>query len=139
MTREDRLIEIADYVQYLDTLYDTIRARLRPDGVTVHVLGFSQGTATATRWLTRGKARADRLILWGAPLPADLDPALDAGRLRQLEIVLVAGTRDEYLTPKVLAGEETRLGQIGARYRVVRFDGGHAIDAPTLSRLAAGT
>ncbi len=136
MTREDRLTEITDYVQYLDRLYRTIFGRVKREAVTVHVLGFSQGTATATRWLTRGDAHADRLILWGAPLPVDLDPALDAGRLRQIELVLVAGEEDEYLTPKVLAKEENRLKEMGVRFRVVRFGGGHALDATVLQELA---
>jgi predicted esterase len=135
MTREDRLHEIADYVQYLDRLYQWVFERVRREAVTVHVLGFSQGTASATRWLTRGEAHADRLILWGAPLPADLDPALDAGRLRHLEVVLVAGSQDEYLTAKVILGEERRLTEMGVRHRVLRFEGTHTLDAGALREL----
>ena len=134
MTREDRQADIADYVQYLDLLYDDLLER-SGGKISVHVLGFSQGTATATRWLARGRARADRLILWGAPMPSDLEPA-DFEKLRSVEIVLVAGSQDQYLTPKVLAADEARLTQAGARFRTVRYDGGHALDATTLKQLA---
>ena len=43
MTREDRESDIADYVDYLDTLYAEIFSRLRREDVSVTVLGFSQG------------------------------------------------------------------------------------------------
>ena len=138
MTREDRLSEITDYVRYLDQLHATIFSRLPGTGVRVTVLGFSQGAPTATRWLTRGDAVADRLILWGAPMPADLDPALDGARLRRSEVVLVAGDRDDYITPKVIAAEETRLATMNVRFRTLRYPGGHAIDPGTLQELAKG-
>ena len=136
MTRDDRLTDIADYVAYLDTLYDSIFTAISRERVTVHALGFSQGTATATRWLVTGRSRADRLILWGAPLPADLDLKGDGRRLRDLDLTLVAGERDQFLTPKVLSGDETRLKDAGIPYRLVRFAGGHEIDGGTLRRLA---
>src|SRR6059036_4311653 len=47
MTREDRLAEIADYVQYLDAVYATVRTGRERSRARVTVLGFSQGTATA--------------------------------------------------------------------------------------------
>src|SRR6185295_15099712 len=105
--------------------------RLGP-GTSVHVLGFSQGASTASRWLTRGEAKADRLILWGAPMASDLDPALDAGKLRKLEVVLVAGDADDYVSPKVIAAEKARLEQMGVRHAVRSYHGGHAIDEGTL-------
>jgi predicted esterase len=137
MTREDRLSEIADYIQYLERLHQTIASGVpRPHSLTV--LGFSQGTAAATRWLTRGVAKARRLVIWGAPMPNDLDPAVDGRRLREIpEIVLVAGDQDMYLTPKVISGEEARLTTMGARYRVIKFSGGHNLDPHVLKALAA--
>jgi len=134
MTRDDRGHEISDYVHYLDQLYHTVCGELGSK-VSTHVLGFSQGTATATRWVTQGHVPASRLIIWGAPLPSDLDMVLNGERLRSMEIVLVAGDRDEFYTPKVLKADEGRLEGIGARFRVIRYAGGHALDADTLRKL----
>ncbi len=75
MTREDRLAEIEDYLQYLDAVYADIFGLLDRTRVTVHALGFSQGASTVSRWAAMGKARVDRLILWGGELPPDLDLA----------------------------------------------------------------
>lgn len=137
MTREDRLTEITDYVQFLDRLYQLVAPQL-PGRRRTHVLGFSQGASTATRWLTRGTTTANRLVLWGAPMPADLDPALDASRLRALEVVYVAGDRDEYLTEKVLASEAKRLTEMNVRFTTTKFAGGHVLDDRVLSDLAGG-
>jgi predicted esterase len=135
MTREDRLTDIADYVRYLDTLHaEVLRGRARTGRVVV--LGFSQGTATAARWLTQGTARADRLILYGGEVPPDLD--LDAARARwtHTTLSLIVGSRDSYITPKVLARDEERLRAHGIAYQVDRFEGGHEVLPEVLKRIA---
>ncbi|MGH7701225.1 MAG: alpha/beta hydrolase [Gemmatimonadales bacterium] len=138
MTREDRLAEIADYVRYLDAVSDAV-LRDAPRDRRVHVLGFSQGTATAARWMVQGALRAERLILWGGEVPPDLGLEREAvrDRLRALALTIVAGSRDEYITPKVLARDTARLDEAAIPYRVVPFDGGHAIDERVLRDLAA--
>lgn len=135
MTREDRLSEIDDYIRYLDTLYDEV---MRGAGVAarVAVLGFSQGTATAARWLAQGKARADRLILWGGEVPPDLDLAAAHDHWQKTDVTLVVGSEDPFITSKVLARDEQRLREHGVSFRVVRFDGGHEIRPDVLERIA---
>lgn len=136
MTREDRLTDIADYVRYLDALHgDVLRGRGTTGGVSV--LGFSQGTATAARWLALGSARADRLILYGGEVPPDLDLAAARERWERTEVTLVAGSHDSYITPKILARDEERLRSHGIEYRVERFDGGHEVLPEVLVRLTA--
>src|SRR5687768_8410747 len=73
MTREDRLREIEDYVGYLDTLADTVFARIDRTSVHLTALGFSQGVATVARWVVQGRTRPDHLILWASPLPPEID------------------------------------------------------------------
>lgn len=135
MTREDRLTEIADYVRYLDTLsVEVLREHGGSGGVCV--LGFSQGTATAARWLAQGTARADRLILYGGEVPPDLDLAAARARWERTALTLVAGSEDLYITPKVLARDEARLREHGIVHRVERFEGGHEIRADVLQRIS---
>lgn len=136
MTREDRLAEIEDYVAHLNDVYRAVLGSVDPAGVRVVALGFSQGVATACRWIARGLVRADRLILWAGAPPPDLDLAATAPVLRRLDMALVAGTRDEWATDAAVAEQEARLKQHGIPYRVVRFDGGHHLDATVLASLA---
>jgi predicted esterase len=63
MTREDRESEIADYVEYLDAVADEVTGGALAPGVRLDVIGFSQGAATATRWIAHGTVPATRLIL----------------------------------------------------------------------------
>ena len=135
MTRDDRLAEIADYVRYLDAVYAMVGAGIAR---RVTVLGFSQGTATAARWLTQGAAQAHRLILWGGEVPPDLDLAAARERWSGTELTLVAGRTDQFITPKVLARDESRLREHGIAYRVERFEGGHEIVPEVLQRMVEG-
>src|SRR5881628_153311 len=57
MTREDRLHEIDDYVRYLDALYREVLGRVEGPAARVTALGFSQGTATVSRWAALGQSR----------------------------------------------------------------------------------
>jgi predicted esterase len=136
MTREDRLTEIDDYVHYLDVVFAEVTRERRPSG-GIAVLGFSQGTATAARWLVRGRARADRLILWGGEVPPDLDLGQAREQWAHTTVLLVAGSEDRFITPKVLARDEQRLTQAGIAYRVERFAGGHEIQGQVLERITA--
>jgi len=135
MTREDRLSEIDDYVRYLDALHAEVFARVERASVTLHLFGYSQGTATACRWAARGAARVDRLILWAGEVPPDLDLAGAAERFRRLRLLFVLGRKDEYITPKIVAREEERLRSHGIPFEVKWFEGGHEIDAELLKEL----
>ncbi|SHK86922.1 alpha/beta hydrolase [Rhodothermus profundi] len=131
MTREDRLAEIADYVAYLDALYNHLQMHL-PGSPTLHVLGFSQGAATACRWLALGRARAQRLILWAGDVPEDLPH--EAGR-RLPPPELVWGTHDPLLDAARQQQLLQRLQRLGLRPTVYRFNGGHRIHRPLLRQL----
>lgn len=134
MTQEDRESEIADYVDFLDA----VREEAAADGARLTVLGFSQGATTAVRWLTRGRARAERLIIWAGQLPHDADlPALRE-RLGTGGVVLVEGTADEY-EPWIREGRNAkRLREAAIPHRAITFAGGHRLDATTLAQLAQG-
>lgn len=136
MTREDRDSEIADYVEYLETLYDEVIANGSESAATINVVGFSQGAATASRWLMHGHARIDRLILWGGVLPPDAD--LQHGKaFRGVPLTFVAGNRDQYIDTDLLAQEKARLDAVGIPYDFIPFDGGHVISRSVFPSLRA--
>lgn len=136
MTRADRDAEIADYVAYLDDLYDEIFTRARRSEVSVTVVGFSQGGATANRWLTRGRARADRLIMWGALLASDADLNQAATFFRDVKLTIVYGKRDQFADNGMISNYEKLLRDKDVPYELVKFDGGHRMDRATLAELA---
>jgi len=138
MTREDRLAEIEDYVGYLDALHDAVFQRVDRRAATLTALGFSQGAATASRWVAYGRSKVERLVLWGGLPPPDLDLAAARARLSQLSLVLVAGRRDRFLDEHMLSEQVAALEGAGLAPRIVRYPGGHGLSDKVLADLARG-
>ena len=134
MTREDRLSEIEDYVRYLDAVFDVACRPVDRGGAKLTVFGFSQGTATASRWAMRSKPRVDRLILWAGLLPPDVEPGAHRRALNAVDLTLVVGDHDDPVVAG-LADQRAALDAAGVRYRVVTFAGDHRIDTDTLRLL----
>ncbi|HSM37639.1 MAG TPA: hypothetical protein VK837_14655 [Longimicrobiales bacterium] len=132
MTREDREAEIGDYVAYLDAL----AARVAPaQGAPVTAFGFSQGAATASRWAAYGETEIDRLILWGG-LPAhDLDFSAAGPRLAHVDILIARGAADPYLGPEAVGRALETMHEAGVPARSWTYEGGHKVDAESLSAL----
>jgi predicted esterase len=131
MTKEDREHEIDDYIAYLDALAVDVTAVARE---RVVALGFSQGAATVSRWAARGTTHIDHVILWGSGLP----PELEAGPqlLRNASLTIAVGTSDEAVSAEGIARQEARLRAGGMAYDLVRYDGGHRIEAEPLTEIA---
>lgn len=136
MTREGRDAEIADYVAYLELLTQEVRHPLGGAAPRIIVLGFSQGTATVSRWLAASAMRADQLVLWSGGIPPELGLAAWSARLQGAEITLVSGEKDEMVTPAAIAADAERLSLAGVAYTLQRHAGGHSIDASALEHLA---
>lgn len=137
MTREDRELEIQDYVRYLDALHDHVFSSIERSSARLCVLGFSQGAATACRWLCLGKSAIDRLVLWGGFWPGDVDLAAGRERLGRVRLDLVVGDADEFVPPSRVAEEEKRLTDAGIRYELSRFEGRHYLNRHLLRELKA--
>jgi predicted esterase len=136
MTSEDRESEIADYVAYLDDVRTEIFSRVNRADVSFRALGFSQGTATVARWIAKGKAEPDQVILWAGGLPPELTQSEVARLSRRSPLLFVIPKRDEYISRAKVAAELMRVKSLDVRHDVIEFDGGHDIDVPTLEAIA---
>ena len=137
MTKEDRETEIADYIGYLDALHDQVRHHLGSAPRSVWILGFSQGAATATRWVVRGKVRDDELILWGGALPNEVDPAAPPPTLRTTPVSLVVGEADRMVDRSLLDTQMAGLRSLNPSHRLVAHPGGHRIDPEVLLQVVS--
>jgi len=130
MTRQDRENEIADYVDYLDAVWREVGGASR-----VTVLGFSQGVATAARWIAMGKSRIDRFVAWAGQIPPDVDPS--AFTKLSEGVTIVTGSTDEFSSWIAEGDDKGRLEAVGIKPEMLTFDGGHRMDRLTLDAIAA--
>ncbi len=142
LTREDREVEIADIVSYLDTLYERILAELTVHGVRrgqvrVHALGFSQGGPAVCRWAARGSAVVDQLVPWAHAIPQDVNLRALCERRPGLIIDVVYGTRDRFIGKDAIGEQRAVLDSSGVPYRMRSFTGGHSLNLLTLRQLMA--
>ncbi|TGD80606.1 alpha/beta hydrolase [Hymenobacter wooponensis] len=135
MTREDRLTEIDDYVGYLNQLAEAVLSEASPL-VQVTVLGFSQGAATVSRWLSRAHFRPVHLILWAGAFPPDMDFTVATHLLHKLPVTLVCGDEDEFIKPEHVEQQRDFLRKLGVEPQVLSFAGKHTLSAPVLRGLA---
>ncbi len=136
MTREDRLAEINDQVAYLDGVLARVTAELATPP-SIHLLGFSQGAATAARWVAFGAVRPSSMTLWGGILPEDLDLAVLRERLAGAPLTFVVGDADELRSEELMEAQRSRVREAGLAARIVGYAGGHHLSPDVLRTLAA--
>jgi predicted esterase len=135
MTRNDRENEIKDYLNFLNNVYNQeIPKIFRPD-LKISILGFSQGTATAARWIMQNKFKADKLILWGGGLPGDIDIKKARITFATTSLIIVVGENDEFVTVDKLSGEIEFLDENKIHYTLKRYPGRHEPDKELLAEL----
>ncbi|WP_216688589.1 alpha/beta hydrolase [Hymenobacter siberiensis] len=135
MTRDDRLHEINDHIGFLNQLAERVLAEC-PPYVQVTVLGFSQGTATVSRWLTQARFRPAHLVLWAGSFPDDIDATVAQSLLHALKLTIVIGSDDEYITLTQAEQQFQYLEQFAALTHLVTFPGKHELNRAILKKLA---
>ena len=134
MTKEDRETDIRNYCQYLDEVLKSVLQEIGPHA-SITVLGFSQGAATAARWIASTAMSVERFILWGGGLPKDLNVTNFNRALAHSKNYIVYGRNDSFITEEALKEQALLFQAIGLRYETVVFEGGHEIDEAVLEKL----
>jgi predicted esterase len=134
MTKEEREIDIEDYCNYLDVIYETFISPLEGN-VIINAFGFSQGGATICRWAAHTKYKIDNLIVWGSVIPPDMKWEEYLMKLRHLNWIYVSASDDEFLTPEQQKEQLDILRSKGIEAEVVHYDGIHEVEPDTLNLL----
>lgn len=135
MTRENRLMDIENYVNYLDGIYQAEVQSPNLD-IPVTILGFSQGAATATRWILNEKIHFDQFILWAGIFPTDMNFDKGHSLLVDKKIVTVFGNEDPFITPPRVKELNDLIDKIGIKPEKMSFNGKHEMNDELLLRLA---
>lgn len=131
MTKEQRETDIKDYINYLNAVFESFSDVIAEKTI---VLGFSQGAATACRWLNNSNLKFDVLVLWAGVYPPDLNLS---GRLfkQQIKTYMLVGDRDEYIDEERLAKHKEQITELGLKPEIMRFVGPHKIENEALKQL----
>ncbi|MFM7006309.1 MAG: alpha/beta hydrolase [Flavobacteriales bacterium] len=125
MTKEWRYQDIADNNAYLQQLIEKIQAA--HPLATLHLLGFSQGGATAARLFQRYPSCFKQLILWASVFPPDIEKN-DFPISKKLAFVL--GKQDPYFVSEKQQNIMNEYRELG--FDCYSFVGGHDIETTTL-------
>ncbi|GAB3984935.1 esterase [Spirosoma terrae] len=138
-TREDRANEVNDFITYLNSLYTHILAQVPSASLPVTLFGFSQGAATACRWLNDGHIQISRLLLWAGYFPDGLNELINPAKLADIDVHYVYGDKDEYLIQ--LENQDEYIGKLMLdvpTLTITTFAGTHRVEPSVLSKLIKG-
>lgn len=133
MTSENRLADIDNYIQFLNTVYNT-ELKTYPN-VPVTLLGFSQGAATVSRWALNNSIAFNDLVLWAGIFPNDMDFEKGKELLKHKKVYQVYGNKDPFLTEARVEEMKSLSEKIGVTSPPLIFDGGHELHEETLLKL----
>ncbi|MGW8123043.1 alpha/beta hydrolase [Roseivirga echinicomitans] len=135
MTKEDRQADIDNYLTYLTSVFNSVKAQLNSK-VKINLLGFSQGAATISRLATQTDVEFDKLLLWAGIFPPDLPPLESVERLSNKKLYWVYGTEDPYLSTGVMEEQEALANRLKIKPTVKTFVGGHELSDTVLLEIA---
>jgi len=134
MTSHEREIAITNNHQYLNTLLESLleKYQSRPK---IKVLGFSQGAATATRWVGQLSFPIHTLVLWGGGFAHDLSVKEMGQKLKETETHIANGSSDGFMTPEVLKKQEALIQNLNVAVKKHTYPGGHELYFPLLGEI----
>lgn len=135
MTRENREMDIRNYIHYLQRIHDLELGHAQ--NLSVSILGFSQGGATATRWALSGRPRFEKFILWAGVFPPDMDFESGKETLKNKKVITVYGDQDPFVTAERMKEMERLSAKIEVVPEKISFHGKHEIQESTLLSLMA--
>ncbi len=140
MTRESRETDIEDAISWLESVYHDViesnRKSVQPP--IVGVLAFSQGVATAMRWIANGGVKPRTFVVWAGGLASDVQEDRMTEGLRDTQVWLIAGDRDRFASLDMRATVLETLRGYDVDTQEVMFSGDHHLDAGVLTMLLNG-
>lgn len=130
MTKEARELDIAENTVALDRLHLKLQTELNPEQVIV--LGFSQGGATAARWIANGHIQPDSFISWASVFPPDVALPTDGFGPKNMQRHFALGMNDPYFKNEA---ETACQSYVDLGFTIHRFEGVHDLDINLFTQL----
>ena len=135
MTKDERQDDIKENIKYLNSLMDQIIKDIGHNRFKINVLGFSQGGATACRWLFKSKLKFENLIMWAGDIPKDTLTEDNRLKWNDMNTHLVMGKKDELINEEMKAKFLKLVTDYKLDYKLTLYDGDHRIYPDVLMEL----
>ncbi|MDX1700204.1 MAG: hypothetical protein R3250_06265 [Melioribacteraceae bacterium] len=135
MTKEARDDDIADNLIFINSVFERIISEKDRSRLKIHVLGFSQGTHTAVRWLASKRIPVVNLILWSGAFPHDINYADNSEYWSNIRTKIVLGSDDKMINQEMLRSELDFLKGKNLDIELINFHGGHHLEKELLYKL----
>lgn len=124
MTKEDRLTDIENQWTFLESVFDKELQGIDLSNKKIYALGFSQGAATISRWLTFTKNSIDKLIIWSGEVPNEFYQ-MDRDKIPPIK--LVYGKQDPFISFLEIEKQKEDFIKQSITFKVIDFDGKHEV------------
>lgn len=124
MTSHERLDEIEDYCNYLDQLLELIKQEYTFN--KIGVLGFSQGTSTAFRWVAKQKKHDINLYLCAGSIPPEINTS-DFKNHSPINLNFYYGDDDKLFNETKAEEDINKLKSLELIPKIFQFQGRHEI------------
>jgi predicted esterase len=125
MTKHDRELDIENNLNYLETLVKNELKGISIADKKLIVLGFSQGAATASRWIAHTDYEIAKFLVWGGMIAHDID-TIFYEKMND-KITLFYGDEDEFISEEGLKTSLMKLEKLGISPKLIPYKGTHKI------------
>jgi len=127
MTKRDRETEVGNYVNMISNIFARETQGADLGKYRVILFGFSQGTATITRFAMQSGIHFHHLILWAGSFPHDANFEEASGMLSDKKFDFLMGNQDEFYNQKRIDEHIAMLKEQNIYPQLTIFEGEHKV------------
>lgn len=127
MTSDKREVDIADNRNYLNAILDWIHENLEQE-FSLHLLGFSQGAQTLSRWAVTENLKVDSLTLWGGRQAKDMTWEELKSWSEQNDVHIRMGTEDPFYSEKKVEDWLSEWKSNEVTFKFEYYTGNHSLE-----------
>lgn len=135
LTRETKEVDLENQLNYVQTVFEQETANVDWSKVQLNVMGFSQGTATTSRWVARNKIPFDNFIFWAGTIAHDIETEDMAFMKDSSKVHIIVGDKDEFITAERLEKSKIMVTEKMKTPNVIVYDGVHKVNREVLAQV----
>lgn len=135
MTKEDRLLDLKNQLHYVQTVFETETKGVDWTKVRLIIFGFSQGTATASRWSKTNKIPFDTFIAYAGQIGYELMESDFDFMKSDAEVICFLGDNDQFYNGENVPKFEAAFKAVFPKGKFEMFEGKHEVLRDVLKKV----